>query len=71
MAKTSGRPSAKSHTKSGGPWRVDGIDPEAVAAATEAAAQAGQSLEAWLSRVIRETAERERRERQQSDPTDG
>ena len=66
MAKTSGRQPAKPQ----GPWRVDGIDPEAVAAATEAAAQAGVPLEAWLSRVIRETAERERRERQQSGPKD-
>lgn len=68
MAKTSGRQPAKSrvksHVKSGGPWRVDGISPEAVKAATEAAAQAGLPLETWLSRVIRDAAERERRERQ-------
>ena len=61
MAKTSRKEPAKSL----GPWRVDGISPEAVAAATEAAARAGMPLEVWLSRLIRETDERERRERQQ------
>ena len=56
MAKTSGHQPAKSrvksHVKSGGPWRVDGISPEAVKAATEAAAQAGftASLAGWLPR---------------------
>lgn len=60
MAKTSSRQTAKSQ----GPWRIDGISPEAVAAATEAAARAGMTLEVWLSRLIQETAERERRERE-------
>jgi hypothetical protein len=64
MAKTSGRQPAKSHAKSQGP------SSEAVTAATEAAAQAGLPLEAWLSRVIREAAERERRERQQPGTAD-
>lgn len=68
MTKTSGRQAAKSQTKFSGPWRVDGIAPDAVAAATEAAARAGLPLETWLSRVIRETAERERLGRQQTGP---
>jgi len=46
-----------------GPWRVDGISAEAVAAATAAAEQTGTDLAVWLSRLIRDTAERERQER--------
>ena len=46
-----------------GPWRIDGISPEAVAAAGDAAERAGVPLAVWLERLIRETAKRERHER--------
>jgi len=41
-------------------WRVDGISPEAVKRATQAAERAGLPLAEWLAPVIRETAARER-----------
>jgi hypothetical protein len=46
-------------------WRIDGISAEAVAAAKRAAAGAGVPLGAWLSRLIDETAQQERIEREQ------
>lgn len=63
---------AKSATNKGkglGPWRIDGISPEAVAAATAGAERSKSDLAAWLSRVIRDTAERERHTRA-APPTD-
>jgi hypothetical protein len=61
MAKKTGRKS----TKTLGPWRVDGISAAAASAAAEAAEHARVPLSAWLSRVIREAAARERQEREQ------
>ena len=55
MAKT-----ANHKGKALGPWRIDCISPEAVAAATAGAERSGSDLAVWLSRVIRDTAERER-----------
>lgn len=49
--------------KNQGPWQVDGISPEAVAAATAAAEQDGLDLANWLNRLIRDTAEQERQSR--------
>ena len=49
--------------KDQGPWQIDGISPEAVAAATAAAEQEGLDLSNWLNRLIRDTAEQERRSR--------
>jgi hypothetical protein len=46
-----------------GPWRIDGISPEAVASATAAAERDGVELAVWLSRLIRDTAEGERQTR--------
>lgn len=63
MAKKSSRKNPSAPAKSLGPWRVDGISAEAADAATQAAEQAGMPLEVWLSRVIRETAARERQDR--------
>jgi hypothetical protein len=60
MARKTGRKSDKAL----GPWRVDGISAAAVTAATEAAERTQVPLAVWLSRLIRETAERERRERE-------
>ena len=60
MAKKTGRKS----TKALGPWRVDGISAAAASASAEAAERARLPLAVWLSRVIRETAERERQERE-------
>lgn len=54
--------SAKPHRKDTA-WRIDGISPEAVAAAEQAAASEGVALSAWLGRLIRDTAARERAER--------
>jgi hypothetical protein len=56
--------SAKPHRKDTA-WRVDGISPEAATAAEQAAAREGVALSAWLSRLIRDTATRERAERNQ------
>ncbi len=60
MAQKSGKPHRKDTA-----WRVDGISPEAAAAAEQAAAREGLELSVWLSRVIRATAARERAERNQ------
>lgn len=58
MAKASG-----GKRKELGPWRVDGISAEAIAAATAAAERAGVELAVWLDRLIRDSAERERQTR--------
>jgi hypothetical protein len=60
MAKKTGRKSNQAL----GPWRVDGISAAAASAAAEAAECARVPLSAWLSRVIREAAARERHERE-------
>lgn len=54
---------SNSKGKDQGSWQVDGISAEAIAAATTAAEQAGVDLAVWLSRLIRDTAERERQSR--------
>jgi hypothetical protein len=64
MAKKSSRKPAKPL----GPWRIDGISPDAVAAATEAAMREGLPLEDWLAQLIQKTAERERLERGKREP---
>jgi hypothetical protein len=61
--------SANNNGKGLGPWRIDGISPEAVAAATAGARRSESDLAVWLSRVIRDTAERERQARA-APPTD-
>ena len=38
--------------KSGGPWNLRGLRPEARAAAREAARRSGQSVGEWLNSVI-------------------
>lgn len=58
MVQKSGKPHRKDTA-----WRIDGISPEAVAAAEQAAASEGVALSAWLGRLIRDTAARERAER--------
>ena len=54
---------AQGKGKDQGPWQVDGLSPEAIAAATAAAEQEGFDLSNWLSRLIRDTAEQERQSR--------
>ena len=54
---------AQGKGKAQGPWQVDGISPEAIAAATAAAEQDGLDQANWLNRLIRDTAEQERRSR--------
>jgi hypothetical protein len=60
MAQKSGKPQRKDTA-----WRVDGISPEAAAAAEQAAGSEGVALSAWLSRLIRDAAARERAARSQ------
>ena len=45
--------------KSGGPWNLRGLRPEARAAAREAARRSGMSVGEWLNAVIRPAEERE------------
>lgn len=54
----------KQGSREPGAWRIDGISPQAVAAAEQAAAEAGLALNVWLSRLIRDSAQRERGERE-------
>lgn len=55
MTRKSGPPNRKEAA-----WRIDGISPEAAAAAEQAAARDGVALSVWLGQVIRATAARER-----------
>src|SRR3984957_8488163 len=45
--------------KSGGPWNLRGLRPEARAAARDAARRSGMSVGEWLNSVIRPAEERE------------
>jgi len=59
--------------KSGGPWNLRGLRPEARAAAREAARRSGMSVGEWLNTVIRPAEEREARPRRsaRSDRSEG
>ena len=59
--------------KSGGPWNLRGLRPEARAAAREAARRSGMSVGEWLNTVIRPAEEREAEPQQsgRSDRTEG
>lgn len=58
MTQTSGKPQRKDTA-----WRIDGVSPEAAAAAEQAAVREGLALSAWLGQLIRTTAARGRAER--------
>lgn len=54
--------------KSGGPWNLRGLRPEARAAAREAARRSGMSVGEWLNAVIRPAEEREAGPRRSARP---
>ena len=54
--------------KSGGPWNLRGLRPEARAAARDAARRSGMSVGEWLNTVIRPAEERETESRRSAPP---